>query len=253
MQKVNKLLMMFALILLVLPMVSAAPPVLSTVQPGSLEIVAPTYNYVTQGADKDIYWHVFNTTKLLTNTTTTCSYHLYSQQKKGEHIVTVNNVQTFTNGRDFEVEVKGANFSTLGEYCHIIECNTTGQTGGIERCFTVTVNGQDSSILDFTPQIIAIIGAIAVLIALAVALHKDHGILSAAFVGLGFYMLVPLLETANIAIKNTSLSGVTLIDPLTRILVWFDYAIIVYIIVYVFIKVVSGYGQKKQEDIEGMR
>lgn len=121
--------------------VIAAPPVLSTVQSGSLEILAPSYDYVTIGLDKDIYWHVFNTTNLLTNATTTCSYHLYSQNLKGEHIVNVNNVKLFSNGRDFEVEVEGANFSTAGQYCHIIECNTSSQAGGLERCFTVTTSG----------------------------------------------------------------------------------------------------------------
>ena len=133
------------LILLTLSFVSAAPPVLSTIQSGSLEIIAPTYNYVKVGLDKDIYWHVFNTTALLTNKTVTCSYHLYEQNLKGVHIVYVSNVKGFTNDRDFEVEVKGANF-TVGEYCQLIECNTSIQTGGIEICFSVTPTGEGSRI-----------------------------------------------------------------------------------------------------------
>jgi len=132
------MLLVFSLSLL--PFISSAPPVLSTVQAGSLEIIAPSYEYVQVGLDKDIYWHVFNSTKLLTNTSVTCNYHMYEQNKKGEHIVTVDNVKLFTNGRDFEVEVKGANF-TLGRYCHLIECNTSNQAGGIERCFEVTKTG----------------------------------------------------------------------------------------------------------------
>lgn len=147
-KKIGIALMLFLLALFTILNTSyayAAPPVLSTIQQGSLEILAPTYNYVTQNADKDIYWHVFNTSNLLTNTTATCDYHLYSQNLKGEHIVTINNVKTFTNGRDFEVEIKGGNFSTIGEYCHLIECNTSSQTGGIERCFTVTSNGKEST------------------------------------------------------------------------------------------------------------
>lgn len=134
--KGQKTIIGFLFLFFFLGLISAAAPVLSTVQPGALEILAPTYTYVQEGLDKDIYWHVFNTTNLLTNKTASCYYHLYSQNKKGEHIVTANNVITFSNGRDYEVEVKGGNF-TVGEYCHIIECNTTTQAGGLERCFTV--------------------------------------------------------------------------------------------------------------------
>lgn len=137
---------LFLLVLTLIPFVSAAPPVLSTVQAGSLEIIAPTYEVVKAGLDKDIYWHVFNTSTLLTNTTTTCAYHLYEQNLKGEHIVTVAVVKGFTNDRDFEVEVKGANF-TVGRYCQLIECNTTTQTGGIERCFEVSATLSDNTTL----------------------------------------------------------------------------------------------------------
>jgi hypothetical protein len=120
---------------------SAAPPVLSTVQSGSLEVIAPSFDTIPQLSKFDMYWHVFNTTNLLTNTTTTCDYHLYSKFANGEHLLAVNNVRLFSNGRDFEVEVTGGNFSQLGEYCHMIECNTSTQSGGLERCFTVTLDG----------------------------------------------------------------------------------------------------------------
>lgn len=235
------------------PFASAAPPVLSLTQAGSLEIIAPTYEYVSANIDKDIYWHVYNTSRLLTNTTTSCSYHLYEQKSKGEHIVTVNNVATYTNGRDFEVEVEGANF-TIGNYCHLIECNTSTQTGALERCFKVTATGQDSTSSDFKPLIMALFGVIIILLISAFALAENHGILSALFAGIGFYLLVPLLNVANIALENSYLdAGISgMIGVATTILTWMDYALIVYIIVYVFVKVISGYNQDKQARIEGL-
>jgi len=120
---------------------AAAPPVLSTVQAGSLEVIAPTFDSIPQSASFDFYWHVFNTTNLLTNTTTTCTYHLYSKFVSGEHLYTQSPVTKFVYGRDFEVSIKGGNFSNLGEYCDLIECNTSTQTGGLERCFIVTLEG----------------------------------------------------------------------------------------------------------------
>jgi ABC-type multidrug transport system permease subunit len=66
---------------------------------------------------------------------------LYEKNTKGEHIVTINDVPLFSNGRDFEVTVLGGNF-TQGTFCHMIECNTSTQAGGIERCFEVTYTGE---------------------------------------------------------------------------------------------------------------
>lgn len=189
------LLMSLFTLLIILPLISSAPPVLSLVQPGSLEILAPTYQYVQVGLDKDIYWHVFNTTKLLTNTSVTCYYHLYSQNLKGEHIVTVNNVKTFINGRDFEVEVKGANF-TIGEYCHLIECNTSTQTGGLERCFTVSANSNIMTVEDsmtFNWQIAILLLTVILFIVMGIIFKIDSvKIFFFVLAGLTLFMLIGL-------------------------------------------------------------
>ena len=131
------------LFLLVIPLSSAVAPVLQTIQQGSLEILAPEFQLIPKAEKFDFYWHVFNTTNLLTNKTVSCDFHLYSKFVNGEHLVMYDNVKGFINGRDFEVTVNGANFTEVGVYCNIIECNTSRQTGGLERCFTVTSSGVD--------------------------------------------------------------------------------------------------------------
>lgn len=133
----------FLIVLMIVPFVSAAPPVLSTVQSGSLEIITPGWDFIKMNQNVDFYWHVFNSTTMLTNTTTSCVFHLYSIANNGEHIVVVNPVKDYglDEKRDFEVEVKGANFSVPGDYTYLIECNTSTQTGGLEAGFTVTSNG----------------------------------------------------------------------------------------------------------------
>lgn len=197
----SKIVLCLIILIGMLQVVNAAPPVLSTVQSGSLEILAPTYNYVTQGEDKNIYWHVFNATQLLTNKTATCYYHLYSQKLKGEHIVTVNNVKTFTNGRDFEVEIAGANFTTVGEYCHLIECNTSSQTGGIERCFTVNVSGNEvvsANIVLITMLLLVII--ISGLFFMAFAWFSNDQFLKTIFLVLaGISMVVGIFYGMNVS------------------------------------------------------
>ena len=42
-------------------------------------------------------------------------------------------------------------------------------------------------------------------------------------------------------------------DSIIIVLTWMDYALIVYILVYVMVKVISGYNQDKKERIEGLR
>lgn len=137
--------------LISISLVNAASPVLSTTQAGSLEIIAPTWVDVPQSQDMDFYWHVLNTSTLLTNVTANCTFHLYSLNSKGEHIYSDNHVVKFVEGRDFEVSLKGSNFSTIGEYCKLVECNTAAQTGALERCFNVvsTTQGNSESKLNF--------------------------------------------------------------------------------------------------------
>ncbi|MBE3128581.1 MAG: hypothetical protein IMZ60_02760 [Actinobacteria bacterium] len=97
------------------------------------------------------------------NTSVTCSYHLYKQLETGEHIFVNNNVKSFVNGRDFEVKILGGNFSDIGKYCHLIECNTSIQTGGIERCFEVTLS-ENSKNNDMVFLIIAILFSLFIMI-----------------------------------------------------------------------------------------
>jgi len=117
----------------------------------------------------------------------------------------------------------------------------------------VTKNGYADA--NFLPLILSIAGIIIILLIFAAVLHNDHGILAIALAGIGFYLLVPLLNVANIALENSyydvGISG--MVGTITTILTWFDYAIIVYIIVYIFIKVISGYNQDKQSKIEGLK
>ena len=125
------------IMLLSVQTISAVKPVI--VSSGGLDIIYPSFEHYEQGEDIDFYWHVLNETKLLTNTTVNCSFHLY--EKGQEHGYSNNNTMNFIYGRDFEVEVDGGNFTNATEYCRLIECNTATEVGAIESCFTVTATG----------------------------------------------------------------------------------------------------------------
>jgi len=139
--KFSALFMFSLLLLFLLPMVSAVKPVITT--SGGLDIIYPSFEYYPQGQEIDFYWHVSNETSLLTNSTVNCSFHIY--EKGQEHGYSNNHVINFIEGRDFEVEVLGGNFTNTTEYCRLIECNSATQVGAIESCFMVTPSGKIDS------------------------------------------------------------------------------------------------------------
>lgn len=152
----NFIFLFFLVSLILVSFISAAPPLQTITGSDYLQILTPAWDTVQQYENVDFYWHVFNLTKYLTNATVECSFHLYSLEKGGEHILTVNEVSGFNNGRDFEVSVSGRNFTEPGEYRYLIECKTpkakseSYQVGGIEEAFEVTPTGRhlENSILD---------------------------------------------------------------------------------------------------------
>jgi hypothetical protein len=180
------------LLIAILPLVSSKPTVtVSTI--GGLEILFPNYEYLQQNEGYDFYWHLFNETGLLTNTSATCYFHLYSKEQESEHIFTANNVKTFTNNRDFEVSINATNFSTSGDYCVLIECNTSVQTGGVEKCFEVTPKGIEittgRAILDFGMLLILVIFLIGTVF---IFIESNNLLAKVGTVGFGYLLLIAI-------------------------------------------------------------
>lgn len=136
----------FVFLILSFSLVSAAPPVLSTVNTGTIDILAPQIVSLKQYEAHDFYWHVFNSTKLISNVSVSCDFHLYdNRHNSGEHIF-VESKPKYTATRDFEAAANKYNFSNLGKYSYLIECNSSSQAGGIEGEFYVTPTGEESRI-----------------------------------------------------------------------------------------------------------
>jgi uncharacterized membrane protein YhdT len=136
-------LLLFAFLLF--PIIDAKPSI-TTSEVGGISIISPTFEYHQVNTSFDFYWHISNSTTLLTNTTATCVFHLYDKQDKSEHIMDVNPVKLFVHNRDFEVVANATNFTKMGDYCMLIECNTSLQTGWREQCFEVNYKGQELSV-----------------------------------------------------------------------------------------------------------
>lgn len=123
-----KRLYLIFILLLLLPVVNAQPPFQTTTQTAGLQIAFPKVDYFKIGEDFKFHFHVSNVTTLLNHTSpVSCWFHLYNETN---HLYK-NQSLMVDSPRDFEVLVKGTNFSRYGHYYYITECNTSKETGFI--------------------------------------------------------------------------------------------------------------------------
>jgi len=141
---------LFCLILLMsISMISSAPPVSQVQQFTTGYIIKiPTQETIKQGQDFTFYFHVFNISDgvPITNLTTNCFFHLYNSS--GEHIVNLTaDYEKLPNiFNEWEAYIKGGNFSKVGLYNYIIQCNSTTLGGYFEMPLEVTGTGLELTV-----------------------------------------------------------------------------------------------------------
>jgi hypothetical protein len=142
--KSQKLTLIFVTIFLALAFCVSAQPHFAEPQIGQategLIIEYPQYKYIKQGQNFTLHTHVIDGLNgtIITNETTYCFLHLYD--KFGRHILQ-ENMSFSDNGVEFELYISEGNFTDLGLYAYIIQCNGT-QGGGFDAGnFEVTDTG----------------------------------------------------------------------------------------------------------------
>ena len=106
--------------------------------------------YSKQGENFSANFHVFNKTNDLPVTNETASCHIHVYNPKGNHIID-EDVLEFDHEYDFEVKIDGNNFTELGTYSYVFQCNSTDDLVGgfVAANWIVTENGlepEDKSI-----------------------------------------------------------------------------------------------------------
>lgn len=169
--KVLVSLLIFFSLLFVVNFVSAQPFIQPTSFTEGYEIKIPPFGVLKQNTDFHFHFHVFNISDgvPITDISTTCQFHLYNNS--GNHLFENNSIKyEIDHGsvNEWEVKVDGGNFSQLGSYSYIVQCNSTG-LGGFESVeFEVTGTGQE-----FTqPKAILFLGLMALLIFLFIIIFK---------------------------------------------------------------------------------
>lgn len=95
--------------------------------------------------DVKLHFHLFNSTDgkpFLNTSDIKCIFHLYNQT--GSHILKVNPVSS-NDTYDWEQTVLGGNFTTVGNYAYILQCNNTQIGGFYNHDFLVTPSGNNGA------------------------------------------------------------------------------------------------------------
>jgi len=170
----RKIIVVLFLLLLVIPLVSAVPPV-TTVQQftAGLVIVTSPQQYLKQNTDFTVDFFVHNQSngRHISNSTTNCSFYL--AQSNGTLII---NKKVNYNANDYwDIIIKGGNFSTPGQYNYGIDCHHTFLGGTTTGAFLVNPNGTELT----SSRAIIYIGLIAILVFIFLTTFFGIGLLPA--------------------------------------------------------------------------
>lgn len=139
----NKLFLFLILGILLSTSAIAVSPFLTQESDSPLTIKYPLITSSKVNTYFKANFHVFNSTSglALTNSTVDCLFHLYDAM--GNHQLILNDSQiAFDHDVDFEVYVDGGNFSKIGVYSYIMQCNTTTTGGFLASDLLISASGE---------------------------------------------------------------------------------------------------------------
>ena len=188
--------LLMALLLLSPVLVQGVNPIQVNLQPNTCEIIYPKFNNIPINSPFAFHIHVHNATgMLMTNTTTSCMFHLYNIT--GKHIIE-SNMSFESNKIDFFYNLPQLNRS---KYTILVNCNRSVGGCFLSKEFDVTRNGKDvpdGYVIIFFSALFIIMVGITIFMAIYTFGHlmnMDFDILDLAknwgifFAFMGFYIL----------------------------------------------------------------
>ena len=142
----------FLLFLIIIPVLVYSQPPFETISisPDGVVISFPLLFFFEQGEDIIFDFHVFNSTTglQLTNTTTNCTLHIFDNT--GDHVINQEPVPFDSTGVDWVLNVSGTNFTRLGAYAFLVNCQAPWGGGFDNHRFRVTLDGEDDEVITNT-------------------------------------------------------------------------------------------------------
>jgi len=87
----------------------------------------PPQQIIEVGKTHEFHFHVFNQSNGAYRNDAQCFFHLYNVS--GDHILALN-TSTVEYNFDYEFRIGGGNFSDLGKYAYVAQCNISGGEAG---------------------------------------------------------------------------------------------------------------------------
>lgn len=133
---------LLVLLLIVLPLVSAQPPFQESSATYGYDIAVPESQIVQLDRAHQFNLHVFNRTDGSFAKGVSCGFHLYNIT--GHHIATLHKINTSLE--DYEFDLNANNFSIIGNYYYVAQCNSSTTSGFTTIPIVVTRTGDQLSI-----------------------------------------------------------------------------------------------------------
>ncbi len=247
-----KTILFFCLILLVIPMIYAQPPFEPQVAGGVdiLELRVPQAQFIKQNQDVQVNIHVFNksTGLQMNNDSIACDIHIFG--RTGFH---VNRMMLGFDGEDFELNISGSNFSTLGRHSFIINCNSSTTGGFVSSSIFVTETGFEQTDKGMIPLILTVLFVIVFYMFLirffVIEIFAEHGAIKMLLLMMTlWFMLIPI---GIITEMNTFIAGspdiTSLLETLYMLLMWINIFITFYFIVWFLVQMLKKIGKTKDK------
>lgn len=147
MNKAEKFLIVLFLSVILTTIVQAAPTKFQTTPDNGCEISPVFRESLKVGQSFDFNFHVFNKTNgmPISGSTISCYFHLYNQT--GDHsyftILTNDPISEHNVINEWAARLSGTNFTSVGTYAYLVQCNGTAIYGGCadKGGFSVTDSG----------------------------------------------------------------------------------------------------------------
>jgi len=240
------------LVLLLLPVISAAPPVTTVPQfTTGIAVEYPNMQYLKQNGYYDFHFHLFNLSDgkpIITGAT--CYFHLYNST--GNHLYKGFD-SAVSNEFDYAFMVDGLNFSTTGTYYYITQCNTSTLGGYAEQAFEVTPSG---TVYD-TPKVLGFIGLLLILVSLIIFIGfkfrdlENYGYLIGMIV-IEYMLILFIVYILDFLIPNIFYEAAALVSIVNMALILMLVGIFPLIIFLIFYVLYKGISDKENQKLMGM-
>lgn len=266
----NKFVWLFGLIVLFLiPLVSAVPPLLSTASIEQLQITPKLLDSYKIKTEISLEYHVYNASGyIVTNNTaglTTCEIHLYNPN--GTHFL--RDKLIYDQLGDWEFKLTSSNTTNLGAVPYNIYCYNSIEAGWLASNFYITEQGQGlNAPVDRFPNydLVMVFGLIGIAFFLVYFSDKFKlegesfiKVLTSMLINLLFKLTAFSVIIYDIFIIRTTMPSITVItDIYDQLVPLFVYGIGLIFFVLYFINAIATlvynfniYKQKKKDDDRG--